>query len=139
MYFEDADLAQRYLGRGHPLRVSPALLARHLGGASAPTPQRLALSFLGWLEYTDKWHGTASAVRAAAIARMVHSLLLFALRPLVNVTRSRRLQAKVEQLTAVGALDASSADPHERYPAAGPIATRRFRSFARADPGRGIS
>ena len=144
MYYEDADLAERYRQRDYPLRASPALLARHVGGASALTPLGLALSFLGWLEYTDKWHGNASATRAAAIARIVYSGLMFVLRPLANVTRNRRLQAKVEQLAtmlshiAMGAFDVDSSDPHERYPAAGPIARRQFRSFAPADPRPGL-
>ncbi len=135
MYYEDTDLARRYLQLGYPLRSSPALLASHVGGASAPTPQRLALSFLGWLEYIDKWHGRTSAMRAVTVARVVFSTALLALRGLAPAIRSGRVSAKAEQLAtmlsyvaAEGRQDDSSGSQY-RYPNAGPIATRTFRSF----------
>jgi hypothetical protein len=142
MYYEDTDLTQRYLRRGHPLRASPALLATHVGGGSAPTPRRLALGFLGWLEYVDKWHGTPAAMRAATVARTVYSLLVSVLGLIAKVTGNMRVRAKAEQLSAMlsdiatEGFDASATDPHPRYPTAAPITKCKFRSFVLDDAGR---
>jgi len=139
MYYEDTDITQRYLRRGYQLRSSSALLVHHVGGASAPAPRRNALSFLGWLEYIHKWRGPAAAERGAAIARFVYSILLAALRLVTKLTGDTRFHAKTEQVEmmlsniATQGLDASVADTATRYPAAGPIAARRFASSVLED------
>jgi N-acetylglucosaminyl-diphospho-decaprenol L-rhamnosyltransferase len=134
MYYEDTDLTQRYLQSALPVRASDALLASHVGGASAPAPRRNALSFLGWLEYIDKWHGRAAAERAGAIARASYSVLLSMLRRLGRITGNRRVEDKVEQIEvmlsniATQGLEPDRQEPHGRYPAASSIARRRFAS-----------
>jgi GT2 family glycosyltransferase len=139
MYYEDTDLTQRYLQHGLPLRSSPALLASHLGGASAPAPRRNALSFLGWLEYLDKWHGSAAAGRGATIARVVYSVLLVTLRTVAKVTGNARIHAKADQVAAMlsdiatEGFDAESAEPHVRYSTAGALARRRFHTCVRGE------
>jgi N-acetylglucosaminyl-diphospho-decaprenol L-rhamnosyltransferase len=136
MYSEDADLSRRYRQMGYPLRTTSALLARHERGTSAPTPQLLALSFLGWLEYTSKWRGRQSAVRAAVLARVAYSAVLSALRTLAAITGSERAVTKAEQMVtmlfyiATEGLPEGSAGMRPRYPSAGPIAVRVFHSFA---------
>jgi GT2 family glycosyltransferase len=145
MYSEDADLAQRYRQGGYPLRGTSGLLARHEGGTSAPTPKLLALSFLGWLEYTHKWHGRATAMRAAVFSRAVYSLVLSALRGLALVIASKRVAAKAEQLAAMlsyiatEGLDGDLTESQPRYQTAGPIAARTFRSFAPSGSDRAAS
>jgi N-acetylglucosaminyl-diphospho-decaprenol L-rhamnosyltransferase len=140
MYYEDTDLTQRYRRMGYPLRSSSALIASHVGGASAPAPQRNALSFLGWLEYIDKWHGSAAAARGATVARLVYYRLLTGLRIVARITGSERFHAKAEQLAAMlshiakQGLDAGAADAAGRYPAAGPMATRKFAASAPGTP-----
>jgi GT2 family glycosyltransferase/glycosyltransferase involved in cell wall biosynthesis len=138
MYYEDTDLTQRYRAAGYPLRSSPVLLARHLGGASAPIPRRNALSFLGWLEYVDKWHGAAAARRGARVARVTYAVLLGALRLTSAISRSGRVREKREELAAMLAhvstqgLDGSHGqgpggshgEQRTRYPAAA-MAVRR--------------
>ena len=94
MYSEDADLALRYRQAGWPLRAVSAVLARHEGGTSASTPRLLALSFLGWLEYTKKWHGRSAAVVGAILACVIYSTVLMVLRVLAAITRMRRISAK---------------------------------------------
>ena len=139
MYYEDTDLTQRYLQQGNPLRSSHAMLASHLGGASAPVPRRNALSFLGWLEYVEKWHWHAAAVRGATIARTVYTTLLAGLRLTTRITGNARFRAKTEQVSAMlsnistQGLDTEATHPHARYPAAGPIAARKFHSAIRND------
>ena len=134
MYYEDTDLSQRYLRRGDTLRSSDALVATHLGGVSAPTARRLALSFLGWVEYTNKWNGRRSAKRAAETARLIFSTLIVLLGLSGRFTHSRRLSAKADQLSemvSAVALGGTAGDPREthiHYPAASAITSRRFRS-----------
>lgn len=141
MYSEDADLARRYSQAGYPLRATSALLARHEGASSAPTPMLLALSFLGWLEYTSKWHGRLSATFAALVARVIYSVVLFALRVLAAFTGNRRVSAKVVQLEAMLFYIAEEGPPdglreeEVRYHTAGPIATHIFRSYASRSSG----
>lgn len=140
MYSEDADLARRYQRAGYPLQATSALLARHEGGTSAPTPILLALSFLGWLKYTYKWHGRGSAVRAAFVARVAYSVVLLTLRALVAITGNERVSAKAEQIAATlshiatEGLHGGSTGAQPRYPAAGPIAARMFRPYAHYRP-----
>jgi N-acetylglucosaminyl-diphospho-decaprenol L-rhamnosyltransferase len=135
MYYEDTDLTRRYAQNRYPLIASSAILATHVGGASVPTPDGLALGFLGWLEYVDKWHGRAAAVRAARTARAAYSTVLAMLRPLAAISRSARARAKVEQLSemmvniAREGSDAGTAARRLRYPAAAVIAGRTFRRF----------
>jgi hypothetical protein len=135
MYYEDTDLTQRYRQRGYPIRSTRAILASHVGGASTPTPHGLALGFLGWLEYVEKWHGRRSALRAAAIARVGYRSMLLTLVFAARFTGSERLKAKVEQISqmlneiASGGCDASGgnvADRRPRYPAAAAIVSGRF-------------
>jgi GT2 family glycosyltransferase len=139
MYYEDTDLTQRYLRRGYPLRSSPALLVSHVGGGSAPVPRRNALSFLGWLEYLDKWHGPSAARRGAALARVAYSLVLSSLRLFARVSGNARVRAKAEQVAsmlahvATAGFDGDPASARARYPAAAPIARRKFRSSAPDD------
>jgi N-acetylglucosaminyl-diphospho-decaprenol L-rhamnosyltransferase len=141
MYYEDTDLTQRYLQRGYPLRSSPALLASHLGGASAPAPRRNALSFLGWLEYVDKWHGPAAAARCAAIARVVYAGLLAGLRLAGRTTGNNRIRDKADQVSAMlssiatEGFDPGSTEPHARYSAAGPITVSKFHTYKLHDAG----
>jgi N-acetylglucosaminyl-diphospho-decaprenol L-rhamnosyltransferase len=142
MYYEDTDLTQRYLLGGYPLRSSPALLVSHLGGGSAPVPRRNALSFLGWLEYLDKWHGPGAARRGAALARVTYSLALSSLRLLATVSGNARARLKAEQVAAMLAhvatagSEAGAAGARARYPAAAPIARSKFRSWLRRTPER---
>jgi N-acetylglucosaminyl-diphospho-decaprenol L-rhamnosyltransferase len=141
MYYEDTDLTRRYRRMGYPLRVSSALLARHVGGASASPSRGNALSFLGWLEYIDKWYGPAAAARGATIARLVYSILLSTLRLVTTITGNERLRAKAKQVTmmmshiATQGHDAGAANAATRYPAAGPLAKRKFASSALTDDG----
>jgi GT2 family glycosyltransferase len=136
MYSEDADLALRYREAGWPLRAVSALLARHEGGTSAPTPMLLALSFLGWLEYTKKWHGGIVAVIAAVFACVIYSVVLLVLRVLVVITGMRRISAKAEQIAEMLSYIATEGQPNDsrrapRYHYAGLIATSIFRPFLR--------
>ena len=139
MYYEDTDLTQRYLQAGLPVRASSALLASHVGGASAPAPRRNALSFLGWLEYIHKWHGHAAAERAGVIARVSYTALLAILRVLGRIAGSRRVEEKVEQVAAMLSNIATQGlrpdleEAHGRYPAASSIARRRFASAGLRD------
>jgi N-acetylglucosaminyl-diphospho-decaprenol L-rhamnosyltransferase len=132
MYYEDTDLTQRYRRLGYPLRSSTVLLARHIGGASASASRRNALSFLGWLEYIDKWYGPAAAARGASLAHVVYSILLSGLRLIAKITGNKRFRAKADQVTlmlsniATQGLDANIDTVAMRYPAAGPIARRKF-------------
>jgi GT2 family glycosyltransferase len=38
MYYEDVDLAKRYLLAGYPIRVATGLIIHHVGEASAEIP-----------------------------------------------------------------------------------------------------
>lgn len=139
MYYEDTDLTQRYLRRCYPLRSSAALLVRHVGGASAPMPRRNALSFLGWLEYIDKWHGPAAAARGATVARIAYFILLSGLRVITKITGSARFRAKADQVAlmlsniATQGFDEGAAGGATRYPAAGLVAKRKFAFAAMED------
>jgi GT2 family glycosyltransferase len=147
MYSEDADLSRRYRQAGYPLRATSALLARHERATSGPTPQLLALSFLGWLEYTSKWQGRRSAVRAAVLAQVVYSAVLSMLRALAATTGDKRASAKAEQIAAMLiyiateglSLSEDSAETRPRYWTAGPIAARTFRPYASTGVDRGTS
>jgi GT2 family glycosyltransferase len=101
MYYEDTDLTRRYLQRGYPIAASAAVLVSHVGGASAPAPRSNALSFLGWLEYIEKWHGPKAAVRSAKIACAVYRPLLGALRVAGRVTGIAKVQNKAQELATM--------------------------------------
>ena len=132
MYYEDVDLARRYLLAGYPIRVATGLVIHHVGGASAEIPLRHALSVLGWLEYVAKWHGERSAIRAAYTARTAFRTLAWALGITGSLTRSRAFKRKqqqfagvLQQVAAVG-LGQRGPTEHRRYRAAADIASKIF-------------
>jgi GT2 family glycosyltransferase len=141
MYYEDTDLSRKYRQLGYPLSSTGALLARHVGGASTTSSYGLALSFLGWLEYVNKWHGEREAKRAAALALAVYATVVHLLHIAALATRSRHFEDKAEQIGTMlryiargGDFNRSSAS-QSLYPAASPLARRVFRRFAPSDAG----
>jgi GT2 family glycosyltransferase len=136
MYYEDTDLSERYRRAGYRLQASSALVARHHQGTSAPAARLNALAFLGWLEYLEKWHGHATAARAAWTARVCLALALALARVLWRLGRSDRARAKTLELQemlsdiATKGLQPAAGEQRARYPAAAPLAARVFAPWA---------
>jgi N-acetylglucosaminyl-diphospho-decaprenol L-rhamnosyltransferase len=105
MYYEDRELSWRYRRAGLSVRVTPALLAEHVGGGSSELgdrrPDIIAFAIMGWLQYTYAIRGPRAAARAWRLLRGVHGAIMRAVTIASRIIPSQRLSRKSLQLREV--------------------------------------
>ncbi len=105
MYYEDRELSSRYRKAGLSVRVTPAVVADHVGGGSSDLgdrrPDIIAFAIMGWLQYTCTVRGPDVAVRAWRLLRSGHALIMHTVDVASRIVPSRRLRRKSLQLQEV--------------------------------------
>jgi GT2 family glycosyltransferase len=107
MYSEDRDLSRRYRAAGLPVGVTTLLGGTHehgksSEGSSGVAPARIAYSLLGWVEYVALTAGHGAGRHAAESRIRGTNAIAAALAAFARLRPSSRLDAKVEQIGALG-------------------------------------
>ncbi len=105
LYYEDRELSWRYREAGLSVRVTPALVADHVGGGSSDLGDRradiIAFAIMGWLQYTCTVRGPRVAARAWRLLRGGHALIRRTVDVASRIVPSQRLGRKGLQLQEV--------------------------------------
>lgn len=105
MYVEDRDLCRRYREAGLPVTSETPLHGSHpMGQSSGPSererPERLAWSFLSWIEYIERKSGPAQAAAAASTLISGSTVLASVAGWIGGASRSARFIRKATQMKA---------------------------------------
>jgi N-acetylglucosaminyl-diphospho-decaprenol L-rhamnosyltransferase len=109
LYYEDRDLSARYAEAGLPIGSTDALRGVHAGGRGSAVAgegaDRMAYSFLGFVEYLHGHRGERTARRAAAVTTASSGAARAAVAIAARVSgRAERLERKRRQLEEFGRL-----------------------------------